>query len=94
MAASISIEEDRGTYFGSPHPHNGYYAGEPPPQTAPPSATPARTAGPGTSTTHWAAGGSPHGTNNQGELQAVLELLRATAGLDEELLVIHCDSST
>jgi ribonuclease HI len=40
---------------------------------------------------HWAAGGSPHGTNNQGELQAVLELLRATAGTDEKLL-IHCDS--
>lgn len=40
---------------------------------------------------HWAAGGSPHGTNNQGELQAVLQLLRATAGTDEKLL-IHCDS--
>ena len=40
---------------------------------------------------NWAAGGSPHGTNNQGELQAVLELLRATAGTDEKLL-IHCDS--
>ncbi|MFD5213882.1 ribonuclease H [Microbacterium sp. NPDC058345] len=39
----------------------------------------------------WAAGGSPHGTNNQGELKAVLELLRATAGTDEEL-VIECDS--
>lgn len=39
----------------------------------------------------WAAGGSPHGTNNQGELQAVLELLRATAGVDEKL-VIECDS--
>lgn len=39
----------------------------------------------------WAAGGSPHGTNNQGELQAVLELLRATAGIDEKL-VIECDS--
>lgn len=39
----------------------------------------------------WAAGGSPHGTNNQGELQAVLELLRATAGTDEPLL-IECDS--
>ncbi|WP_309064885.1 ribonuclease H family protein [Microbacterium sp.] len=39
----------------------------------------------------WAAGGSPHGTNNQGELQAVLELLRATAGTDEKL-VIECDS--
>ncbi|HWU30400.1 MAG TPA: ribonuclease H, partial [Microbacterium sp.] len=40
---------------------------------------------------NWAAGGSPHGTNNQGELQAVLELLRATVGTDEKLL-IHCDS--
>ncbi|WP_309103347.1 ribonuclease H [Microbacterium sp.] len=39
----------------------------------------------------WAAGGSPHGTNNQGELQAVLELLRATAGIDEKL-IIECDS--
>lgn len=39
----------------------------------------------------WAAGGSPHGTNNQGELRAVLELLRATAGIDEKLL-IECDS--
>lgn len=39
----------------------------------------------------WAAGGSPHGTNNQGELQAVLELLRATAGTDEKLLIM-CDS--
>ena len=40
---------------------------------------------------NWAAGGSPHGTNNQGELQAVLELLHATAGTDEKL-VIECDS--
>ena len=39
----------------------------------------------------WAAGGSPHGTNNQGELQAVLELLRATAGIDDKL-IIECDS--
>ncbi|MDT0156003.1 ribonuclease H [Microbacterium sp. ARD32] len=39
----------------------------------------------------WAAGGSPHGTNNQGELRAVLELLRATSGVDEKLL-IECDS--
>lgn len=39
----------------------------------------------------WAAGGSPHGTNNQGELRAVLELLQATAGIDEKL-VIECDS--
>ncbi len=40
---------------------------------------------------NWAAGGSPHGTNNQGELQAVLELLRATAAADDNL-VIECDS--
>ncbi|GAA1537227.1 ribonuclease HI [Microbacterium ginsengiterrae] len=40
---------------------------------------------------NWAAGGSPHGTNNQGELQAVLELLRATAGADDSLLIM-CDS--
>ncbi|GEK87388.1 ribonuclease H family protein [Microbacterium aerolatum] len=40
---------------------------------------------------NWAAGGSPHGTNNQGELQAVLELLRATAGTDESLIIM-CDS--
>lgn len=40
---------------------------------------------------NWAAGGSPHGTNNQGELQAVLELLRATAGISEKLM-IECDS--
>ncbi|WP_144876088.1 ribonuclease H [Microbacterium sp. 1.5R] len=40
---------------------------------------------------NWAAGGSPHGTNNQGELQAVLELLRATAGTTEKLM-IECDS--
>jgi ribonuclease HI len=41
---------------------------------------------------NWAAGGSPHGTNNQGELRAVLELLRATAGAADEKLVIECDS--
>lgn len=40
---------------------------------------------------NWAAGGSPHGTNNQGELQAVLELLRATAATNESLLIM-CDS--
>jgi hypothetical protein len=28
MAASIVIEEERGTYSRSPHPHNGYYAGD------------------------------------------------------------------
>lgn len=41
---------------------------------------------------NWAAGGSPHGTNNQGELQAVLELLRATSVVAGEKLVIECDS--
>lgn len=41
--------------------------------------------------THWASGGWPHGTNNMGELMAVLDLLRSTAHLDEPLLV-YCDS--
>ncbi|MGO4680795.1 RNase H family protein [Microbacterium sp. 2MCAF23] len=41
---------------------------------------------------NWAAGGSPHGTNNQGELRAVLELLQATVGAAGEKLVIECDS--
>ena len=41
---------------------------------------------------NWAAGGSPHGTNNQGELRAVLELLQATADVAGEKLVIECDS--
>jgi ribonuclease HI len=39
----------------------------------------------------WAAGGWMHATNNQGELTAVLELFRATAHVDDELLVV-CDS--
>ena len=39
----------------------------------------------------WAAGGWPRATNNQGELTAVLELLRATEGTDEPLHVL-CDS--
>ncbi|MGO2746981.1 ribonuclease H family protein [Microbacterium sp.] len=39
----------------------------------------------------WAAGGSPHGTNNQGELRAVLELLQATAASGEPLRIL-CDS--
>lgn len=39
----------------------------------------------------WDAGGWELGTNNQGELTAVLELLRATSGTDEPLLVL-CDS--
>ena len=39
----------------------------------------------------WAAGGWKHATNNQGELKAVLELFRATAHLDDDLLIL-CDS--
>ncbi len=39
----------------------------------------------------WASGGWPHGTNNMGELMAVLDLLRQTAHLDEPLHVL-CDS--
>ena len=39
----------------------------------------------------WAAGGWKHATNNQGELTAVLELFRATAHLNDDLL-IRCDS--
>ncbi|MFT3833638.1 MAG: ribonuclease HI family protein [Micropruina sp.] len=39
----------------------------------------------------WASGGWPHGTNNMGELTAVLDLLRQTAGFDDDLL-IYCDS--
>jgi ribonuclease HI len=40
----------------------------------------------------WASGGWPHGTNNMGELMAVLDLLQQTAGVDDELVVI-CDST-
>lgn len=40
----------------------------------------------------WASGGWPHGTNNMGELMAVLDLLQQTAHLDDELLV-YCDST-
>jgi ribonuclease HI len=40
---------------------------------------------------NWAAGGWKHATNNQGELKAVLELFRATAHVDDDLLVL-CDS--
>lgn len=39
----------------------------------------------------WAAGGWPHGTNNMGELMAVLELFRATAHVDDDLHIL-CDS--
>ncbi|BDI22339.1 ribonuclease H [Herbiconiux sp. L3-i23] len=40
---------------------------------------------------NWSAGGWKHGTNNMGELKAVLELFRATAGVDDDLLIL-CDS--
>lgn len=39
----------------------------------------------------WRAGGWPHGTNNMGELKAVLDLLESTADLGEPLRVL-CDS--
>ena len=38
----------------------------------------------------WACGGWKRGTNNQGELVAVLDLLRQTRGLDEPLEIL-CD---
>ncbi|MBB6404409.1 ribonuclease HI family protein [Arthrobacter sp. AZCC_0090] len=40
----------------------------------------------------WRAGGWPHGTNNQGELMAVLDLFRSTAHVPHEELKILCDS--
>ncbi len=40
----------------------------------------------------WASGGWPHGTNNMGELMAVLDLLQQTAHLEEPLQVF-CDST-
>lgn len=42
----------------------------------------------------WRAGGWPHGTNNMGELKAVLDLLESTAdaGLAGEDLLVLCDS--
>lgn len=40
----------------------------------------------------WAAGGWPRGTNNMGELMAVLNLLQQTAVVPEEALHILCDS--
>ncbi|RYB93460.1 ribonuclease HI family protein [Nocardioides oleivorans] len=39
----------------------------------------------------WASGGWPRGTNNMGELMAVLDLLQQTAHLDDDLHV-YCDS--
>lgn len=40
----------------------------------------------------WASGGWPHGTNNMGELTAVVDLLQQTAQADDDLLV-YCDST-
>lgn len=40
---------------------------------------------------HWAAGGWPHGTNNMGELMAVIDLAESTAHLDDDLVIV-CDS--
>jgi len=40
----------------------------------------------------WAAGGWPHGTNNMGELMAVLDLLRQTSVVADEPLSLLCDS--
>ncbi|GAA1490060.1 ribonuclease HI family protein [Brachybacterium sacelli] len=42
--------------------------------------------------TTWRAGGWPHGTNNMGELKAVLDLLEATAVDADQHLKILCDS--
>lgn len=39
----------------------------------------------------WRAGGWEHGTNNMGELKAVLDLLESTAHVDEPLQIL-CDS--
>ncbi|MDN4615606.1 ribonuclease HI family protein [Leifsonia sp. F6_8S_P_1B] len=39
----------------------------------------------------WSAGGWPHGTNNQGELMAVIDLLESTAHVDDDLRIL-CDS--
>lgn len=41
---------------------------------------------------NWAAGGWDHGTNNMGELKAVLDLFEATAHLDDAHLTVICDS--
>ncbi|MBP2411926.1 ribonuclease HI [Arthrobacter stackebrandtii] len=40
----------------------------------------------------WRAGGWDHGTNNMGELMAVLDLFKSTAHVPEEPLHILCDS--
>ncbi|AAT89317.1 DUF4440 domain-containing protein [Leifsonia xyli subsp. xyli] len=39
----------------------------------------------------WSAGGWPHGTNNMGELMAVIDLLESTAHQDDDLRIL-CDS--
>lgn len=41
---------------------------------------------------NWAAGGWEHGTNNMGELKAVLDLFEATADRADEHLHVICDS--
>lgn len=41
---------------------------------------------------NWAAGGWEHGTNNMGELKAVLDLFEATADRAEDHLHVICDS--
>jgi ribonuclease HI len=40
----------------------------------------------------WAAGGWPRGTNNQGELMAVIDLFESTAHVADEDLHVLCDS--
>ena len=42
--------------------------------------------------TCWRAGGWPHGTNNMGELMAVLDLFKSTEHVADEPLHILCDS--
>ena len=41
---------------------------------------------------HWASGGWAHGTNNMGELKAVLDLFEAAASRPEAKLRVYCDS--
>lgn len=41
---------------------------------------------------NWASGGWDHGTNNMGELKAVLDLFEATAHLEGAHLTVICDS--
>ena len=41
---------------------------------------------------HWASGGWAHGTNNMGELKAVLDQFEATASRPEAKLRVYCDS--